>query len=80
VSPAGNSRRRSTGTVDLAVDPLHSSAQVSINIKQIHSLGRTVIKQLLHWAAKPHSSIDKGLMVAALSAASVAFFICAQLP
>jgi hypothetical protein len=66
--------------VDLAVDPLHSSTQIGSNIKQNHLLGITVIKQLLHWAAKPHSSIDKGLMVAALSAASVAFFICAQLP
>jgi hypothetical protein len=66
--------------MDLAVDPLHSSTQVCRNIKQIHLLGITVIKQLLHWAAKPHSPIDMGLMAAALSAASIAFLICAQLP
>jgi hypothetical protein len=43
-------------------------------------LGSTVIKQLVQLAAKPHSHIDIGLMVMALSAASVAFVICAQMP
>jgi hypothetical protein len=39
-----------------------------------------VVKQLFHFAVARHFSIDLGLAVTAITAASVALTICAQLP
>ena len=47
---------------------------------KIDCRGRTVVKQLFHFAVARHFSIELGLAATAITAASVALTICAQLP
>ena len=47
---------------------------------KIDCRGRTLMKQLLHFVVARHLSIDLGLAATAITAASVALVMCAQLP